>query len=175
MRSWSLIILIMSLVSLPARGQRSSYVKFEHVGGEQIGYNVKDIVIDRYGMLWLATNEGVVRYNGYTFKHIRRQPGQPNSLPHNDVNALLEDRNGALWIGTDGGGLTRYDSASGSFVHYQPDPEQPAQTLSNALVSVLHQDQAGMLWIGTHGGGLDRLDPAQGAFTHYKPDSWPLR
>ena len=171
MPSRNLIIVLLGLIFLPAWGQRQPYLKFERIGKDEVGYSVKDIVVDRYGMVWMATSEGVVRYDGYGFKHIQRQPGEPNSLPHNDVTALLEDRNGYLWIGTDGGGLTRYDPSSGVFVHYQPDPEQPTETLSNALVSVLHEDQSGVLWVGTHGGGLNRLDPTTGAITHYKPDS----
>lgn len=167
----SLIVVLLGLVSLPVWGQQHSYLQFERVGSEEIGYTVNDIVVDRYGMVWVATIEGALRYDGYGFKHIQRQPGEPNSLPHNDVAALLEDRNGFLWIGTDGEGLTRYDPSTGVFVHYQPDPKQPAETLSSALISVLHEDQAGILWVGTHGGSLNRLDPATGAIKHYKPDS----
>ena len=167
----SLIVVLLGLVSLPAWGQPQSYLMFERVGSEELGYTVNDIVVDRYGMVWVATIDGVMRYDGYGFKHIQREPGEPNSLLHNDVSALLEDRHGALWIGTDGGGLTRYDPAGGVFVHYQPDPEKPAETLSSALISVLHEDQSGIVWVGTHGGGLNRLDPATGAITHYKPDA----
>ena len=102
MPSRSLIVVLLGLISLPAWGQRQPYLKFERIGKDEVGYSVKDIVVDRYGMVWMATSEGVVRYDGYGFKHIQRQPGEPNSLPHNDVTALLEDRNGYLWPATTG-------------------------------------------------------------------------
>ncbi|MGD8626864.1 MAG: two-component regulator propeller domain-containing protein, partial [Anaerolineae bacterium] len=62
----------------------------------------------------------------------------------------------------DGGRVDRFDRASGRFVHYQLDAEDPVQTF--------HQDRAGRLWVGTLGAGLHWLDEMADRFVYYRPD-----
>lgn len=71
------------------------------------------------------------------------------------MNAVLQDRDGFLWIGT-GGGLNRYD---GQRVRpFKRDVRNP-KGLSNNIVLALCQDRDGFLWVGTETGGLNRFDP----------------
>ncbi len=83
--------------------------------------------------------------------------------------AIYEDRQGVLWIGSDGGGLDRFDRATGRFAHYRHDPNNP-DSLGHDAVWAIHEDRQGMLWVGTNGGGLDQFDRATGRFTHYRHD-----
>jgi streptogramin lyase len=85
------------------------------------------------------------------------------------VWSFHEDPDGVLWIGTDSGGLNRFDRARGrwrSEVHRPGDP----RSLSHDTVRSVHGDREGRLWVATNGGGLNRLDRATGAFTHYRHD-----
>ncbi len=83
--------------------------------------------------------------------------------------AIVEGRQGNLWIGTDGGGLDRLDPATGSFTQFKNDPSH-ANSLSHNRVRAIHVDAQGLLWIGTDGGGLNRFDPRSGRWERFTHD-----
>lgn len=60
--------------------------------------NVKTILKDSKGFLWVGTESGLNRYDGYEFKTYTRKEGDPNSLETNDVSEILEDGLGNLWL-----------------------------------------------------------------------------
>jgi diguanylate cyclase (GGDEF)-like protein len=82
-------------------------------------------------------------------------------LSQNNINAILQDRNGLMWFGTQDG-LNRFDGYR--FVTFKHDPHVP-ESLSNDWIWALHEDREGTLWIGTDGGGLNRLDADSETFT----------
>ncbi|MCB0834847.1 MAG: hypothetical protein KDC45_15365, partial [Bacteroidetes bacterium] len=55
---------------------------------------------DRYGFVWIGTQDGLNRYDGYRFLIYKSRKGDSASLADNSINALLEDAGGRLWIGT---------------------------------------------------------------------------
>lgn len=127
------------------------------------------ILQDSRGFMWFGTDDGLNRYDGYHFTIYRHDPEDPHSISHNVVRALYEDRTGTLWIGTEGGGLNRFDRNTEQFIHYQHDPSNP-KSLSHNAVSVIYEDHTSTLWIGTWGGGLDDFDRRTQTFIHYQPD-----
>jgi signal transduction histidine kinase/ligand-binding sensor domain-containing protein len=140
------------------------------------GTIVHTIVQDRAGEVWLGTGQGVFeagsgldRFNRSTgtFVHYRHDPGDPASLGSGDVWAVLEDRQGRLWVGTDGG-LNRLDRSSETFTRYQHDPDDPFSLATDQVPAIL-EDSAGRLWIGT-ADGLDQFDRSQNRFLHYRHD-----
>ena len=82
------------------------------------------------------------------------------------VKALALDTEGALWIGYEGGGLTRYRAADGSSERFTPDPTIPG-SISDDHIEALLVDGAGRLWVGTRG-GLDLRRPQQDGFEHFR-------
>ena len=80
--------------------------------------SVNTMLEDRYGFLWSGTQDGLCRYDGHGFITYRND-GTANSLSNNYVWASLEAQDGALWIGTYGGGLDRYDPGTGAFSHFR--------------------------------------------------------
>jgi diguanylate cyclase (GGDEF)-like protein len=90
--------------------------------------------------------------------------GTRDGLPNSSVSAIVQDRKGFLWFGTQGG-LVRYDGYS--FRLYENEPFE-TNTLSHSQVQTLFLD-GDVLWIGTYG-GLNRLDLATGIFTNYRHD-----
>ncbi len=134
-------------------------LRFDHISLEQ-GLSqsvVLDILQDRQGFMWFATQDGLNRYDGYTFKVFKTVMS----------NALAEDRNGRLWIASGGGGLTRYDPASGQFTHYLHDPDDPA-SLPDDYLNDVFVAQDNTLWLGTATRGLCRLHEDTGAYTCYQ-------
>ena len=65
------------------------------------------------------------------FTHYRHDPGNPQSLSHDDVRCVYQDSGGVLWVGT-GGGLDRLDPATGSFIHYKHDARDAGSLSSNS-------------------------------------------
>lgn len=122
---------------------------------------------DRHGFLWIATEGGLNRYDGYDFQVFSNDPGDPASLSDPFVHAMAEDRDGTLWFGTYGGGLNRLDPGTGTFTVYRHREDDP-HSLSQDNVVVLLPDPAGVLWLGTEAGGLNRFDPRTGTFTVYR-------
>jgi ligand-binding sensor domain-containing protein/serine phosphatase RsbU (regulator of sigma subunit) len=127
------------------------------------------IMQDRTGFLWFGTGSGLSRYDGYEVRTYKHDPDDPRSLGHNQVMGLLEDRDGSIWVGTFGGGLSRFDPATGQFTRFRHDPDDP-RSLSHDFVGPLYQDAENVLWIGTEGGGLNRFDPASATFTRFRHD-----
>jgi signal transduction histidine kinase/ligand-binding sensor domain-containing protein len=76
--------------------------------------------------------------------------------------ALLEDRDGAIWTATFGGGLSRRDPATGAFKRYRHDPNDAGSIAGDRVFSIA-EDRAGRIWAGTTD-GLCRMDRANGAF-----------
>ena len=103
---------------------------------------VNAIVQTRDGYLWLATRDGLARFDGVRFTVF----GLPEGLQSVDVATLYEDRHGTLWIGTVGGGLARWVNGRVERVT-PPSPETGADT-----VTTMAEDTAGRLWIGTPAG-----------------------
>lgn len=129
---------------------------------------VQCIVQDSQGFLWIGTQDGLNRFDGYEFKTYKHDPRQPASLGSNWIEALLVDRHGMLWVGTRGGGLNRYIAESESFIRYRHDPAD-SNSLSHNTVLSLFDDQNDALWVGTEG-GLDRFEIESHRFVHFRHD-----
>jgi len=109
----------------------------------------------RDGYLWLATWGGLVRFDGVNFTTFDQQ--NTKAFKGNEINALVEDHDGALWVGMVNDGLLRFKD--GKFTAYTT-----SEGLSNNHIHSLHVDHQGTLWIGTEN-GLNRL--TEGKFTVY--------
>lgn len=125
--------------------------------------SVASIVQDSRGFLWLGTQNGLVRWDGYTFKLFENAPFVSDTLVHNQIQTLLLSGD-VLWIGTYGG-LNRFDLRTETFTTYRSDPSDEG-ALSADLVIALCEDSAGRLWVGTSR-GLDRMTE-KGTFVHYR-------
>ena len=130
-----------------------SIVQFEHLTIENgLSQNAGLAIFqDSKGYLWIGSQDGLNRYNGFDFKIYKHDPEDPKSISHNSILAITEDKDGYLWIGTWGGGLDRFDPITETFVSYRSDPNEPS-SLSNDTVTSIKQDSKGALWVGTLAG-----------------------
>jgi ligand-binding sensor domain-containing protein/signal transduction histidine kinase len=147
-------------------GQR---VKFEHISVEHglSQSSVNCILQDSGGFIWFGTDNGLNKYDGYSFTVYKSDPARAHSLSYNTVTSVVEDQQGALWVGTQHG-LNRFDRETGRFIHYQADPENRHSLISSEIMALL-EDRSGVLWVGT-GDGLDRFDRETDRFVHYQAD-----
>lgn len=150
-----------------------TFTRFQHDPADEHSLSADNLSVlyeDREGTLWIGTGFGI-EGNGLnrmnadgTFTRFLHDPANPNSLNSNNIGAIFQDDLGNLWIGTGGyslagGGLDRLtDPVSGTFTHFQHDPDNP-DSLSADNVMSLWQDTQGHLWIGTWGGGINLYNP----------------
>lgn len=115
---------------------------------------------DGDGFLWVGSQNGLQRWDGYRFWSYKQALGSAASLPDNLVQTLHTDWQGRLWVGTSSGGLAMYDRTHDSFIRYR----HGAGDLSGADVFSILGDGGRGLWVGTDT-GLAHLDTDTGQFT----------
>lgn len=105
---------------------------------------------DAYGYIWLGTEYGLNRFDGYHFTHFLHHAADSTSIPANEVTAFAIGHDKTLWVGFSRG-LARYDYNTNSFVNYRfPNNTKPR-------ISTLTVASDGSLLIGTAGFGLYRM------------------
>jgi len=149
---------------------QTNNIRFERFTSDQgLSQNtVQCIFKDSHGFLWLGTEQGLNKYDGYEFVIYKNIPDDKTSLSNNKVLSICEDQSGDLWIGTYGGGLNKFDREKEAFTRYIHIPDDP-KSLSDNEVCSSYADRSGVLWIGTSS-GLDKFDKKKETFVHYKHD-----
>ena len=79
--------------------------------------NVQDVMQDSYGLIWIATTNGVQKYDGYKFETFKNVPGKKTSLLNNNAWSVEEDSHHNIWVGT-ALGMSKYDRRRNEFVNY---------------------------------------------------------
>lgn len=143
-----------------------------------LGSSVQTIFQDSKGQIWVGTIDGGLNlYQEKTADFIRFKPdastpdtSTSGSLSHPKVSSIIEDKRGALWVSTLGGGLNRYNQQNNQFEHFKHN-DKDTNSLANNLIATLFEDVQGFIWIGTYDGGLDRFDPTTKRFEHFVHDA----
>ncbi|MBZ0255162.1 hypothetical protein K8I31_03825, partial [bacterium] len=136
-------------VTPPIRFQR--IVEFE----EFLHTSVRAIVQDDIGFIWLGTEHGLYRYDGYDLKRYSRDANSTDTLAHNFVQNLMKARDGTIWISTIDG-ISCLDPETDVFQTIRHNPSA-ALSLPSEGVQSSYEDSKGNIWIAT-GGGLCRYD-----------------
>jgi len=118
--------------------------------------NVTCIAQDVQGYIWIGTDAGLNRYDGYEFKVYEYEDRDPYSLPSSAIRCLFVSSDDVLWIGTFGGGLARYSAEIDGFIRYQ-NIAGDVTTIADNEILAISEDQHQNIWIGTEAGGLNRL------------------
>ncbi|MEJ2635557.1 MAG: two-component regulator propeller domain-containing protein [Calditrichia bacterium] len=153
-------------------------LKFQHITvADGLPQNtVNRIMQDHLGFLWITTQNGLAKYDGYDFTVYRFDTGIADStqndlqksLSARNLTELLEDHLGCIWVGTNSGGLNKFDPETELFTHYH-HREEDINSLSNDGTYTLYEDKNGVLWVGTVD-GLNRFNRRQETFTSYYHD-----
>jgi len=130
--------------------------------------NVTCALKDSRGYMWIGTDNGLCRFDGYSFQNLVNIPGNTASISSNYINALAEDKNGKIWVGTMDG-LNVFDPNTEKFERFYHS-DKVKQSLSNNKIFSILCDKEGTIWIGTDD-GFDQFVAASHSFLIYKPNT----
>lgn len=120
----------------------SSYSKLQGLRHDQ----VRALIEDNLGNLWLGTDDGLTRFDGKYFSHYTTEQGLNNNL----ILSLIQDSKGNIWFGTFRGGVTRYDGMN--LTTFSGESGLPSD-----IVNSIFEDNSGKMWFGT-GSGISVYD-----------------
>ncbi len=154
------LFVVLLLSSALVKGQSH----FDHYSVENgLSQNsVMSIVQDHRGYLWFGTEDGLNRFDGYSFKTFFADPEDSLVLSSDQVWTLTEDQEGRIWIGHNEG-ISYFDTKSYQFHNILVD--------EGLSISSAYKDSAGDLWFGSAGGGLVNIDVVDLTITKYYNDN----
>ena len=151
---WFLLVPVCThaLAAVPERPQ------FRIIGPAQglPSTQIKALARDHDGYLWIATADGLARYDGVGMRLWRYDPANPAGLPGNNIQALMVDADDRIWVAVEGAGISVLDAQRRGFVHYNQSTHP--QLASNDIWAFAHQGK--YVWFGTYDGGLYRVRPS---------------
>ena len=165
--AWRMALAVLALVAVTvalAAGPETPRPRMVGVAEGLPSSNVNGLARDRDGYLWLATSDGLARYDGVEVRTWRHDPDAGGSLPGNYVTAVHVDRQDRVWVAVEGRGLSMLDGERHSFAHYRR-ATHAAMGSDEVWALASHGDA---LWFGTYTGGLHRLSAA-GRITRHVP------
>ncbi|MET1255483.1 two-component regulator propeller domain-containing protein [Aliikangiella maris] len=157
-----------------ATGVIANSLKFKHFGIKQGLPQATILCIYKSsdGRIWVGTQAGLSWFDGYQFHTFKAIANDSNSLKNDFIQAITEDAQGYIWVGTHNGGLSRLDPQTNQFISYLNDESNPHSISSNNVTSLLI-DKQNRFWIGTNSGGLNLFYPKKQQFKHFthNPDN----
>ncbi len=162
------VICLFIVTILCLNGIQSQSVRFNHLSTEDGLSNniVYEIIQDRLGFLWFATDDGLNRFDGYDFKIYHHDPLRKNSISDNSIWSIIEDHKGNIWIGTKSGWLNCYNSVEEKFREWRIESDLTGEN----TITFIYEDFDYKLWLGTYRSGLYRFNPETGKTDHWLND-----
>ena len=142
------LLTIFLLLSIVAFSQTQPFYTSDQLSSNQI----TNICQDRTGYIWVGTEFGLNKYDGYRFTNYFHETDQAATISSNVISFLFLDSQGSLWVGTQKG-LDRYDEANDQFIHVGLTGAKGVPRINY----IIQEDEHHLL-IGTAGYGLFRLD-----------------
>ena len=159
-RIYSIVILLHTALVL-VFSQTGVFISSERFSSALIN----DMCQDKYGYMWIATDYGLNRYDGYNFKTYFHNSNDSTSLSSNIVTSLFQDSKGRFWVGTRTG-LCRYDYTTEKFTNYHfGEKNEPRVT------AIMERKGNNELLVGTSGRGLytitdeDKVEKIEGGYS----------
>ncbi|MGN6314544.1 MAG: EAL domain-containing protein [Rhodanobacteraceae bacterium] len=147
-----LVALALLLCAVAAQAYERDFYFQKLDSGSGLAQNSVDVIAqDSRGYIWLATEGGLHRFDGYSLRRFQHDPDRTDSLPDNLVTALADAGDGKLWVGSHSGGLVLFDPD-----HDRALPLPPAALAPDAYVYAL-QDLPGGALLVSDAHGIERI------------------
>jgi signal transduction histidine kinase/DNA-binding response OmpR family regulator/ligand-binding sensor domain-containing protein len=143
------LTIVLLSVSCPLQAQNTSMESLTIADGLSQGM-IYDILQTKDGFLWIATKDGLNRYDGYHFEVYINDPFNPYSIAGNEITTLFEDSRGNIWVALMGRGCDVLEKKSGRFLHLSAFPEIPGKL----SVYSFEESTDSTIWLGTDNGLL---------------------
>ena len=127
--------------------------------------SVNCIIQDSKGFIWVGTQVGLNKFDGYSFKIYKQELANKNSLSNNYINCIIEDNEGNIWVGTNEG-LNKINAYTNRITQYLVN-QNDHNTIPENKIYDLYQDKQGYIWIKTEN-YLSRFNPKNVKFRHYE-------
>lgn len=131
--------------------------------------NVYAIIQDNTGFIWIGTQNGLNKYDGYEFSQYYYSSEDSCSLISSNFGKLLQDSKGRIWIGTYRGGISLYYPDENRAVRFINNPDDETSIASNLIRGII-EDKNGNVWIGTGDNGLCMYNDKNDKFIRYTND-----
>ena len=123
---------------------------------------VNCLIQDRQGYIWIGTQDGLNRFDGYEFKVFKQKLHKGSGLTDAFINCLHQDFDGNIWIGTQTGGINVYDPVRRTFKHIDN-----IDGFSNTEISAIVPGINHTLWISSLRHGIVHYNPKDGSYKKY--------
>lgn len=130
---------------------------------------VNSITQDNQTMMWFATEDGLNRFDGYSFKVFQYDPDDKNSIADNFIQRIFKDSQGTLWVSSRKG-LLKFDPFQETFSLFQHDFKDKNKYAFND-VSFIAEGSADNLWISWYGSGFASFNKERKSFVPYTPEN----
>ncbi len=174
--SWAIGVLLIFLISFnkPLTAQEKFLPVFHFnrlttTDGLPTNEMRSNVVRDNQGFVWIPTINGLARYDGYTCKVYRNQPGDSTSISSNSLMSIYVDRRNRLWIGTWDTGLSLFDQAKEKFINIYPHKNDSTWLSFKSIMSI-REDKQGNVWIMNFDGEVAKINMSELA-NYNEPDS----
>ena len=181
MKGWKIFIfnsylLLFILLSYTVTFSQSNWVslKFNHLTTKDglASSDVSSILQDRYGYIWIATRNGLSKYDGYQFQNYYHKSNMPTSLIESDINTLFIDNKDRFWIGTTLG-ISRYNETDDNFINYVIDSSDLNDNLlNNHQKFIINSD--GTLLVTTEGGFIYQFSESNNRFEKWDTNNFGI-
>lgn len=142
-----LLLLICSMVCITVPAQQLNFRSFSFAQGLNT-YNIQKVIQDNYGFLWIATQDGVYRYNGKTFEAFRKGNPGAGALRENFILDLHYAHNNQLYVACFNGGIDVIDVRTLAVRPLVFEKTAGRDGVPNLWIKKLYCDEQDNLWIG---------------------------
>lgn len=140
-------LLLLGILSIATIGQSQDLKFFSISSKDGLSQStINDVVQDHDGYMWIATDDGLNRYDGQNTTIFKKDTKDSTTISDNEIEVLFVDGQGTLWVGTVNGGLNRFNKEDDSFTRFQ------AGTISDNYVTDIIAHDEDHLWISTNNG-----------------------